>query len=102
MYDYQKVLFPLNFYKVLAVEGTMVTVLGNLTIDASTGEIEIQPIAFVGGGLYQVKEFLQEQASMNTWPAAIFFTGSVLSLAYFSFATWIKVRSQFQKAEKEE
>ena len=58
MYKTRENRFPLDFHKVLAIEGSMVTVLGNLHFDTKTCKFELQPLAFIGGGLDQVKEYL--------------------------------------------
>ena len=102
MYYVNKKTFPLDFYKVLAVEGSMITIFGNLTMDASTGQIELEPLAFVGGGLHQVKEFLTEHANLNYWPAALCFTGAVLSLGLFCKLGMVRVKKHMEEVAREE
>ena len=49
-------------YKVLAIEGTTLTLLGNLTYDMNNDRVTLEkPIMFVGGGLNYIKEILASE-----------------------------------------
>ena len=49
-------------YKVLAIEGTTLTLLGNLTYDMNNDKVTLEkPIMFVGGGLNYIKEILASE-----------------------------------------
>jgi hypothetical protein len=87
----------------LALEGSMLTVLGTVSLDTKTNMINITDVAsFVGGGMKEALSYIKYQSAVYyTWRNAVFVTAACFLVpALLTSLSW--VAGLFTKKKMEE